>query len=269
MIIIGEKINGSIPSVGKAIAARDADWIRNLARIQAEAGADYLDVCASVEESREVETLKWLIDLVQEVTDVPICIDSPSPRSCVAAMPFCKKPGIINSVSLEGDKIDVVFPQIAGTGWGCVALLCDGKGIPRTAERRLEVFEATLKRAEEFQISADRLYIDPLAVALATDQGALTTFAEVTKAVRQRKPDIHITSGLSNISFGLPVRKAINQAFLVLAIQAGMDSAILDPTNRDMVGLIYAAEALVGLDEDCMEYISAYRDDRFGPVKEK
>jgi 5-methyltetrahydrofolate--homocysteine methyltransferase len=269
MIIIGEKINGSIPSVGRAIAARDEDWIRHLARIQTEAGADYLDVCASVEESLEVETLKWLIDLVQEVPDVPICIDSPSPRSCVAALPFCKKPGIINSVSLEGDKINVVFPVIAGTKWGCVALLCDGKGIPRTAERRLEVFEATLKRAEEFNISADRLYIDPLVVALATDESALTTFAEVAKAVRQKKPEIHITSGLSNISFGLPVRKAINQAFMVLAINGGMDSAIVDPTNRDMMGVIYAAEALVGLDEYCMEYISAYRADRFGPIKEK
>ncbi len=89
MIIIGEKINGSIPSVKQAIAARDADWIRNLAKAQAEAGADYLDVCASVEESAEPETLRWLIELTQEVTDTPICVDSPSRgrsfRRCLSA----------------------------------------------------------------------------------------------------------------------------------------------------------------------------------------
>lgn len=96
MIIIGEKINGSIPAVGKAIAERDADFIRNRAKIQAEANSTYIDVCASVKEEVEVETLKWMINLVQEVTDTPICVDSPSPHSCVAALPFCKKTGLVN-----------------------------------------------------------------------------------------------------------------------------------------------------------------------------
>ena len=140
MIIIGEKLNGSIPSVAKAIAERDADLIRERARMQAEAGATFLDVCASVEEAVEVETLKWMIDLVQEVTDTPICVDSPSARSCVAAIPFCKRPGLINSVSLEGDKIDTIFPVIADTDWECVALLCDNDGIPDSVERRMKIF---------------------------------------------------------------------------------------------------------------------------------
>ena len=124
MIIIGEKLNGSIPSVAKAIADKDAELIKERARKQAEAGATFLDVCASVEEDVEVETLKWMIDLVQEVTDTPICVDSPSAKSCVAAIPFCKRPGLVNSVSLEGDKIDRIFPVIADTDWECVALLC-------------------------------------------------------------------------------------------------------------------------------------------------
>lgn len=90
MIIIGEKLNGSIPSVAKAISEKDADLIRERARMQAEAGATFLDVCASVEEDVEVETLKWMIDLVQEVTDTPICVDSPSAKSCVAAIPSAR-----------------------------------------------------------------------------------------------------------------------------------------------------------------------------------
>jgi 5-methyltetrahydrofolate--homocysteine methyltransferase len=128
------------------------------------------------------------------------------------------------------------------------------------------VFEDILKRAEQFRIRPERLFIDPLVIALATDESALSTFAAVAASVRQACPDIHITSGLSNISFGLPVRKSINQAFLVLAMNAGMDSAIMDPVNRDMMGILFAAEALLGRDEYCMNYITAYREDRFGPI---
>lgn len=259
MIIIGEKLNGSIPSVAKAIAERDADLIRERARMQAEAGATFLDVCASVEEAVEVETLKWMIDLVQEVTDTPICVDSPSARSCVAAIPFCKKPGLINSVSLEGDKIDTIFPVIADTDWECVALLCDNDGIPDSVERRMKIFFGIMEKAKQYGIAPSRLHIDPLVVTLGTDQTALTVFADCCRRIKYEYPEIHITSGLSNISFGLPVRKNINQAFMVLAMNAGMDSAIVDPTNKNMIGMIYATNALLERDEYCLQYI-----DKFG-----
>lgn len=259
MIIIGEKLNGSIPSVAKAIAERDADLIRERARMQAEAGATFLDVCASVEEAVEVETLKWMINLVQEVTDTPICVDSPSARSCVAAIPFCKRPGLINSVSLEGDKIDTIFPVIADTDWECVALLCDNDGIPDSVERRMKIFFGIMEKAKQYGIAPSRLHIDPLVVTLGTDQTALTVFADCCRRIKYEYPEIHITSGLSNISFGLPVRKNINQAFMVLAMNAGMDSAIVDPTNKNMIGMIYATNALLERDEYCLQYI-----DKFG-----
>ena len=259
MIIIGEKLNGSIPSVAKAIAEKDADLIRERARMQAEAGATFLDVCASVEEAVEVETLKWMIDLVQEVTVTPICVDSPSARSCVAAIPFCKRPGLINSVSLEGDKIDTIFPVIADTDWECVALLCDNDGIPDSVERRMKIFFGIMEKAKQYGIAPSRLHIDPLVVTLGTDQTALTVFADCCRRIKYEYPEIHITSGLSNISFGLPVRKNINQAFMVLAMNAGMDSAIVDPTNKNMIGMIYATNALLERDEYCLQYI-----DKFG-----
>ena len=258
MIIIGEKLNGSIPSVAKAIAEKDADLIRERARMQAEAGATFLDVCASVEEDVEVETLKWMIDLVQEVTDTPICVDSPSAKSCVAAIPFCKRPGLINSVSLEGDKIDTIFPVIADTDWECVALLCDNDGIPDSVERRMKIFFGIMEKAKQYGIAPSRLHIDPLVVTLGTDQTALTVFADCCRRIKYEYPEIHITSGLSNISFGLPVRKNINQAFMVLAMNAGMDSAIVDPTNKNMIGMIYATNALLERDEYCLEYIGKF-----------
>lgn len=265
MIIIGEKINGSIPSVAKAISRRDEEWIRNLARIQAEAGADFIDVCASVKDN-EVQTLHWLIDLVQEVTDTPICVDSPDAEACVAAMKFCKRPGLINSVSMEGNKADIIFPAIAKTDWQCVALLC-AKGIPSSAGERLEVFSQLMTKANAYGISPERLHIDPLVEMICTSEDGISMVEETIQTIRAQYPTIHITGAVSNISFNLPARKLLNQAFLVLAMRAGMDSAVLDPTSRDLMGMVYAAEALLGLDDYCIGYIHAYRNGKIGPVR--
>jgi 5-methyltetrahydrofolate--homocysteine methyltransferase len=259
MIIIGEKLNGSIPSVAKAIAEKNAAHIRELAKKQADAGAAFIDVCASVPEAAELLTLKWMIDLVQEVTDTPIAIDSPSAKICVAAIPFCKKPGLINSVSLEGSKVDMIFPLIADTNWECVALLNDDTGIPKSAEKRLEVFGALMKKAAQYKIEPGKLHIDPLVEMLCTSEDGIEKIVVTMKKIKELYPSIHLTGGVSNISFNLPERKYINRAFIILAMAAGMDSAILDPLNRDMMGLIYAAQALLGQDEMCIEYITAYR----------
>lgn len=213
--------------------------------------------------------MKWLIDLVQEVSDAKICIDSPSAKSCVEAIPFCNKPGIINSVSMEGNKIDIVFPVIADTDWECVALLCGYSGIPDSVEERMEIFEQIMEKAKEYNIPPSRLHIDPLVIGLGTNSESFTIFAEVTRRVKAQYPDIQVTSGLSNISFGLPSRKTINQAFLILAMYAGMDCAIMDPTNRDMLGSLYATEALMEIDEFCLDYLDAYRSDLFGVQKKK
>lgn len=153
MIIIGEKINGSIPIVAEAIAKRDSEFIKARAKLQAESGATYIDCCASVPEAEEVETLKWMIDCIQEVTDLPISIDSPSPDVLAQAYKFCKKPGIFNSVSGEGHKIDTIFPIMAepgNEGWQVIALLSDNTGIPKCAADRLKVFDKIMAKAKEY-----------------------------------------------------------------------------------------------------------------------
>lgn len=279
MIIIGEKINGAIPVVAKAIAERDAEFIRQRAAAQIKAAQDedyfeepvplYIDVCASTDPAVEVETLKWMIEEVEsvipdELENVAIAVDSPSAAVCAEAFKFCKRTGIVNSVSMEKDeqgrvKTDVVFPAIADTDWGCIALLCES-GIPQSVEDRMAVFEKIMAKAKEYGIAPNRLYIDPLVEAAATNQAAFTLFSECCRRIKAQYPDIHITSGLSNISFGFPgFRKPLNMAFMALAMQAGMDSAIVDPTNKDMVGLMYATELLTEQDEDCMNYIAAHR----------
>ena len=155
MIIIGEKINGSIPIVAEAIAKRDSEFIKERAKLQAESGATYIDCCASVPEAEEVETLKWMIDCIQEVTDLPISIDSPSPDVLAQAYKFCKKPGIFNSVSGEGHKIDTIFPIMAepgNEGWQVIALLSDNTGIPKCAADRLKVFDKIMAKAKEYEL---------------------------------------------------------------------------------------------------------------------
>ncbi len=135
--------------MAKAIAARDEEWIKDIAKKEAEAGATFIDVCASVDEEVEVETLKWMIGLVESVTDLPIAVDSPSAKVLSEAYRCCSRPGIINSVSMEGDKIDQLFPIVAeNPGWEVVALLCDDTGIPQTAEKRLEVFGRIMEKAK-------------------------------------------------------------------------------------------------------------------------
>jgi 5-methyltetrahydrofolate--homocysteine methyltransferase len=259
LIVIGEKINGTIPSVGEAIAQKNMAFIRDLALKQSEAGAGYIDVCAGVTPDIELETLRSLIETVQNATETPLCIDSSNPKTIKDALGFVKNQGIINSVSLEGEKMEIIFPLIAGTEWSCIALLCDKDGIPRTVEKRLEIARTIIDRAGAAGIAPNRLHIDPLVMALSAEGSSMTMFMKCAAAIKQWEPDIHITSGLSNISYSLPQRKSVNQAFLTLAMGAGMDSAIMDPLNKQMMAAVYATEALLEKDRLCLKYIKAYR----------
>ena len=137
------------------------------------------------------------------------------------------------------------------------------------AADRLKVFDKIMAKAKEYGIAPDRIHIDPLVEMLCTSEDGIATNIETITSVREQYPTIHITAAISNISFNLPVRKLINYGFLVLAMNAGLDSGIMDPTNKDMLGLVYATEALLGLDDYCMEYIGDYREGLIGTTKKK
>lgn len=272
MIIIAEKINGSIPSVAKAIAAKDEAFLKDLAIRQSEAGATFIDVCASVAPEVELDTMRWLLDLVQGVTDTPISVDSPNPECLVELMPYVKKPGLVNSVSGEGNKIDLIFPELAkpeNKDWEVMALLSDDKGIPKCAADRLRVFKNIMAKAEEYGIDPARIHIDPLVEMLCTSEDGIAMVVEVMTEIRKAYPTIHISGAVSNISFNLPARKLVNMAFVTLALQAGMDSAVFDPLDKQLLGVVYATEALLGMDDFCMEYITAFREERIAAVAKK
>ena len=267
MIIVAEKINGSIPSMGKAIAERNGEYIKEMARKQAEVGADYIDCCASVNEG-EVETLEWMIDLIQEVTDLPICIDSPNPQALVDVMHKCKIPGMVNSISGEGNKIDIILPKIAGTPWKVVALLCDDKGIPGDSEGRIRVLNDIMAKIDEYGIPHDNVFIDPMVEMLCTAEDGISIVTETQDYIKEHYPKLHIINATSNISFNLPYRKIVNIAFMVASMIHGCDSAVMDPLSRDLRGAIYATEGLLGEDYYCMEYVGAFREGIFGPVQD-
>ena len=275
MIIIAEKINGSIPSVAKAIEARDEAFLKDLAIRQSEQireNPGFIDVCSSVAPEVEFETMRWMLDLVQSVTDVPISVDSPNAECLVELLPYVKKPGLVNSVSGEGNKIDLIFPILAKPEykkWEVMALLSDDTGIPKTAGDRLRVFDKIMEKAKEYGIAPTRIHIDPLVEMLCTSEDGIAMVEEVMAKIREQYPSIHISGAVSNISFNLPARKLVNMGFVCLAIKAGMDSAVFDPLDKQLLGVIYATEALLGQDDFCMEYIGAFRDERIAATTKK
>lgn len=272
MYIIGEKINGFIPRTLQAINAKDAAYIKKIAIGQSKNGATYIDVCAGVAPEIEKETMIWLIDIVLDAVDTPICLDSSDPQMLVDMFNYVqekatgrqKDEGLINSVSMEEGKCEVIFPIIADTKWNVVALTCNNDGIPDDPPTKLVIATQMVELAAQYGISEDRLFIDPLVTTLATKGDSLQNFTEGIALIKAKHPSVHFTSGLSNISFGMPFRKAINTQFLCLAMAAGMDSAIMDPMSSDMLATLFATNALLGNDEYCLEYLSAYREELFG-----
>ena len=267
MIIIGEKINGAIPSAADAINSMNTEFIKELALRQVEAGSHYLDICAGTSAEKELATMKWLIDTVQEVTDVPLCIDSPNPEIIKAVFPLLRRPGIINSVSNEGNKCNVLFPILKNNDWSVIALTCNDNGIPEDVETKVAIAFELIDKAAGYGIGPERIYIDPLVLSLSAVTSSMLNFMEAVRKIKAKYPTVKITSGLSNISFGMPHRKAVNQGFLTLALSAGMDSAILDPTNRDIYTTILSTEALLSRDKFCRNYNKAFRSGRIGPLK--
>lgn len=265
MIIIGEKINGSIPAVALAIRERNSSFIRNLAIRQTRAGVAYLDIAAGTGPETERETLAWLIDTVQDATDTPLCIDSPDCQVLLDMMPLVKKPGILNSVSEEKGKCEALLPRIAGTEWKVIALTCDSRGISSDPDVKFDIAVSIVEKAARYGIGEDRLFIDPLITALCVDGATLSSFTETLTRIKNRFPKAHITGGLSNSSFGMPFRKAINSQFLCLAVNAGMDSPIMDPCSGAVRAALYAEEALLGRDRNCRNYLTAFRKGLFGP----
>jgi len=259
MLIVGERINTSRKRINEAVRNRDADRIKKEATMQVAAGADYIDVNAGTSVARETEDLKWLVETVQSATDAPLCIDSANPDALRAALELVDKTPIINSITAEAARKDAILPLVLESGAGIVALLMGDAGMPEDAAGRIAVAETLITELEEAGVPRERVYIDPLVRPISTDTRQSTEVLETVRTVMTGWPGVHMVCGLSNISFGLPARNVLNTTFLALMIEAGLDGAIVDPTEPRMVATIAAAEALLGNDDFCMGYIETHR----------
>lgn len=263
MKIIGEKINGTRKRVAQAIAERDAEFIKDLAQKQAAAGSAWLDVNAGTHPAQEPDDLVWLIEQIQSVVETPLSLDSANPKALQVAIKAVKKTPMINSISGEPDRLANILPIVAEHGCPVIALAMDEKKIPETAEKRFEVITTIITAARAHGVPDSNLYFDPLAMTLSTNTQSGQIAFEVMRRVRQEYPEAHLTIGLSNISFGLPGRSFVNRYFLAMAMQAGLDSAILDPLDREIQATILATELVLGNDKHCLNYIRASRKGLF------
>ncbi len=269
MIIIGEKINGAIPSVKQAIAEKNQALIIERTLAQAAAGADFLDCAPSTATDIEYDTMCWLIDRMQSVTDVPLCIDSPNAGLLARILEEgrLKRPGMVNSVNEEGTKCEILFPLIAGTPWEAVGLTCDKDGIPADPRKKVDIAKRIIDKAEKYGVALNQLHIDPCVMALATMPTAMEDFIYCIENIHAYAPQVKVTGAISNISFDMPARKYVNMNCMAYAIAAGLDSAIMDPCSADMMGTVFACEALKMKDKGGRKYNRAYRQGKFGQKK--
>lgn len=261
MIIIGEKINSTLKAIRPAMENYDEAAIQDLAKRQYEAGAAYLDLNAGMFINDEPERVEWLVRTVQEAVDAPIAIDSPNPKALLAGLKANKngKP-IINSITDEKARYEAVLPLVLEYDTGIIALCMDDTGMPETTEERVRIGDRLIKKLTGLGIKPDDIYIDPMVRPIGTGSHYGIVAIETIRKIKAEYPEVHIACGLSNVSFGIPARKIMNQTFLVAATAAGMDGAILDPLDRKLMTFMYAAEALIGRDEFCTNYLMKFRE---------
>lgn len=262
MIIVGEKINTSRRSIGEAVERRDADFVGGVARDQAEAGAHYIDVNAGTFVAQEADYLCWLVQAVQDAVDLPLCLDSPNPRALAEAVKRHRGEPMVNSISLEEDRFQSLLPVV--TSWPCsvVALCMARESMPTTVGERAEVGSELVKKLTDEGIPLKKIYVDPLVQPVSVDTGmGLAALGAITRIMKDF-PGVNTICGLSNISFGLPERHLINRSFLALCMTHGLSAAILDPTDRELMATLLSVEMLLGRDEYCERFITAYQNGR-------
>jgi 5-methyltetrahydrofolate--homocysteine methyltransferase len=262
MLVIGENINASNRSVAKALARRDRQFLQDLARAQAVAGADFIDVNAGTEKGsweQQMATMEWLVEVVQAATDKPLAIDSDIPGVIEAALhKYQGERLIINSVTAEPEKLDSIGSLTAGCKTWLVALAMGNNGMPKDVEERLAACELIMTHLTRLGVKAEQIFFDPLLFPIAVDSSQGLVTLKTIEQIKSRYPGARTVLGLSNISYGLPNRRLVNRAFLLMAVYAGLDAVILNPLDAKMMSFIKVADMLTGKGTS-RGYIRAHR----------
>jgi 5-methyltetrahydrofolate--homocysteine methyltransferase len=260
LVIIGERINPTgRKKMAKALEEGDLKRVQEEAIKQVQEGAHVLDVNVGISGIDEPALLREAIQAVREVTEVPLCIDSALPKALEAGLQVYEGKALVNSVNGEERKLKEVLPMVKEYGAAVIGLTMDDEGIPKYANKRLEIARKIVEEAQKIGVPTQDVVIDPLAMAISTDQGVAL---ETLKTMRLIRDEIGVnqTLGVSNISFGLPERHAINGIFLALAAMNGLTCPIVDPTLWEMRRSMLIADLLLAKDDYCMKFISVYRE---------
>jgi 5-methyltetrahydrofolate corrinoid/iron sulfur protein methyltransferase len=259
MILIGERVNAGFKDIKEAIQNKDPKPIQKWAQTQADRNATYIDVNLGTV-SNKPEDLKWMIEIVQDTVDTPISIDNNKPAMLKEALPICKKPPLVNSTTAVEDKMNELFPIVAEHGASIIGLVMDEAGSPPNADKRVENAAKLFEKALEYGLSPDQLFLDPIIMPLNCMQKQCV---EIINATSQFKlfsdPPCHIVCGLSNISTGAKYKKLINRTFIAMLIAHGLDAAILDVTDDEMINTILTAELIMDKAIYADSYVEAFR----------
>jgi len=261
MLIVGERINSTREHIRDAIGKRDRAFIVKEASRQLAAGAAFIDINCAVTSGDEIRDMDWALGVIQdELPDACISIDSPNHLAIDSAIKAYKGKGrlMINSITAEGSRIDNILPLALKANAKLIALTMDDKGMPDTAEDRLKIARVIINRVKRDGFNPKDLYFDPLIRPISTEPAQAKEFLRSIPMIKDL--GANTICGLSNVSFGLPDRKLINATFLAMAVYAGLDAAILDPTEKLMNSNVKASLAITGKDDYCADYIKAFRD---------
>ena len=224
------------------------------------AGAHFIDVNAGTFVDKETENLCWLVETLQSAVELPLSLDSPNPEALSEALKLHKGVPMINSISLEKDRFQKLFPIVTSHPCHVVALCMAQASMPTTVEERVEVGTELIERLTGAGVPVERIYVDPLIQPISVDTSmGLAALGAISK-IRENHPGVNTICGLSNISFGLPERRIINRNFLTLCMSYGLSAVILDPTDRQIMTALITTEMLLGQDEYCESYIEAYQN---------
>ena len=256
-VIIGERINPTgKPRLKQAILNGDYDYICRLGLEQIDRGAGILDVNVGVPGIDEAAVSAEAVQRLQAITSVPLQIDTSNYEAMARSLRLYNGKPLLNSVCGKEESLEKVLPLVKKYGAAVVALTLDDSGIPQTAEGRIAIAEKIIARAAEYGIEKRNIIVDPLALTISTGSDNANIDLQVLSELKKR--GIKTVMGVSNISFGLPARDAVNSAFFVLAMQAGLSCAIINPQSEAMMNAYYAFGALSGLDEGCKEYVAMF-----------
>jgi 5-methyltetrahydrofolate corrinoid/iron sulfur protein methyltransferase len=264
MIMVGENINASIPRISSLIQRQDTEALLDLARKQAEAGVDYIDVNVGSEvgsREDEVTAMQWAVESIQGQLDIPLALDSADAVVLEAGLQARDgRSSLINSTKGEDESLQEIVPLAKKYGMPLVALAMDESGIPQGEEERLQVCRKIARACEELGVSLENVFFDPLVLPVSTDTTQGMVALKTVERIKQAFPLAKTIVGLSNVSFGLPARPFLNAAFIHMAVYAGLDAAIINPLQKELIFAMRAADVLTGNDRRCRRFLRYLRN---------